>query len=615
MAVGVGSLVSRVYGDFRGMDTTKREVSLTRSPDMLNMWINYKSSGGKCIETRPGLSYVDRLSYTINGMHQFVRNGVRKVLIHSGTSLYLYTYSGGTLTKDSSSAIYTGLTNTKSYSIMYDDILLIKDATKYLQYDGTSVSEVSGYTPRTRIGCLPASGSANNSQLVVNGSSWEAVNMLSDYRISSFVGDGVGTKFKLNETAIDTDFTPYVEVDGSVVASSNYTVDYTNAVVTFNTAPAKAATDGQDNVFIKYKKAVSGYKTKLTNCQNMTAFNNTIFFWGNPDYPNTMWFAESTQVAAFESPTMYNSNLTIGYVPDINYVKDGYDYGKIMAVVPSNNALWVFKDDASDTTVFYHVPQFTYKNGESSLGHYDYASVYSSIARGCKSTGINFGDDIVYYSNRGLEGITGDITTEQSTAHRSSLIDDLLTQNSIYKMQMVEYEGYLLIGKGQTIYLADSRSKFQFEDHIEYDWFKWNLDELANSVPQTMEVIDGYLFVGANDGRIYSLTNNMTTRSIYSYWETPEDEFMVGQYQKTTSKRGCVINMKGEELKVSVKIDNKAFEDINTYTNTGTNPKNYVVARIKRKKWKNIQLKFSSNKPFGIYSCTLQAYVGGYVKR
>jgi len=620
MAVGVGSLVSRVYGNFRGMDTTKRDVSLSRSPDMQNMWINYRESGGKCIETRPGLTLIDKDTGKINGLHQYTRNSVTKVLVHRGTKMYLYTYNSqtGLLSKDSNTEIYSGLTNTQSFSLMYDDILLIKDGTHYLQYDGSSVTEVSAYTPRTRIGCLPASGDSNNSQLVVTGSSWEAVNMLSDYRINSFVGDGTGTKFKLNETSIDNTFTPYVEVDGVAVASTNYSVDYTNAVITFTTAPSQALTEGEDNVFIKYKKAVSGYKTKITNCTNITAFNNTIFFWGNPDFPNTMWFAESTQTPAIESQTLYNSNVTPSYIPDINFVKDGYDYGTIKAVVPSNNALWVFKSEASETTVFYHVPQWTYKNGESSLGHYDYASTYSSIARGCEGTGINFGDDIVYYSSRGLEGITGDITTEQSTAHRSSLVDDLLTEsiNDMYKMVMLEWEGYLLIFKGTIILLADSRSKFQYEDHIEYDWFKWYFNELPfGKYPTAGIVVNGRLFLGTSDSSLYALNNTQSTRSVFAYWTTPEDEFMVGQYQKTTSKRGCVINMTGEEVKVSVKTDNNDFEDINTYTNTGTNPKNYVVARIKRKKWKNIQLKFSSNKPFGIYSCTLQAYVGGYIKR
>ena len=70
--------------------------------------------------------------------------------------------------------------------------------------------------------------------------------------------------------------------------------------------------------------------------------------------------------------------------------------------------------------------------------------------------------------------------------------------------------------------------------------------------------------------------------------------------------------MSGNSVVVSTKIDNKNFEVINTYT---TNEKNYVVARIKKKKWKSIQLKFSSTSPFKLYSSTLESYVGGYVKR
>ena len=69
--------------------------------------------------------------------------------------------------------------------------------------------------------------------------------------------------------------------------------------------------------------------------------------------------------------------------------------------------------------------------------------------------------------------------------------------------------------------------------------------------------------------------------------------------------------MTGEEVTVSVKTDNNGFEEINTYQNI----KGYVVSRIKKKKWKSIQLKFSSNKPFGLISSTLEAYIGSYVKR
>ena len=81
--------------------------------------------------------------------------------------------------------------------------------------------------------------------------------------------------------------------------------------------------------------------------------------------------------------------------------------------------------------------------------------------------------------------------------------------------------------------------------------------------------------------------------------------------QKTTNKRGCVADITGTNLKISVKTDNNKFEEINTYENT----KGYIVPRIKKKKWKDIQIRFSSSEPFSLLSCTLQSYIGSYIKR
>ena len=41
----------------------------------------------------------------------------------------------------------------------------------------------------------------------------------------------------------------------------------------------------------------------------------------------------------------------------------------------------------------------------------------------------------------------------------------------------------------------------------------------------------------------------------------------------------------------------------------------YLVARIKQKKFKDIQLKFSSDSRFSLESATLECFVGGYIKR
>ena len=107
-------------------------------------------------------------------------------------------------------------------------------------------------------------------------------------------------------------------------------------------------------------------------------------------------------------------------------------------MVAGNNALWVFKEPSqANTSIFYHIPNDIYNENldENQRG---YPSTHSSIATGCVGSAINFMDDIVFFSPRGMEAMsTTDITTEQLLAHRSSLVDSQLLNESDYK-NMIE---------------------------------------------------------------------------------------------------------------------------------------------------------------------------------
>ena len=204
-----------------------------------------------------------------------------------------------------------------------------------------------------------------------------------------------------------------------------------------------------------------------------------------------------------------------------------------------------------------------------------------------------------------MEAITGDITTEQVLAHRSSLVDNKLLNELDYEnMLLVEWEGYLLVICGNKVYVADSEQKFSYNHHFEYEWYYWEL----SITPKCAIEKDGILYFGTEDG-IYTLTNQ--SPEIDSYWTTCEDEFNYPQYQKTTNKKGCCLDIFGEAVKVSAKIDNDDFEEIGNYENV----KGYIVSRIKKKKWKSIQIKLSSDKNFGLEKCTLEAFIGSYIKR
>ena len=166
-----------------------------------------------------------------------------------------------------------------------------------------------------------------------------------------------------------------------------------------------------------------------------------------------------------------------------------------------------------------------------------------------------------------------------------------------------EWEGYLVVIMGNKAYLADSRGKLTNNDHFEYEWFYWEFDKTITCAT----TIDGVLYLGTDEG-VYTLTDNVG--GVESYWTTPKDKFEAPNKQKTTNKRGCIIEAKGD-ISVSVKVEDTEYEPIGSFKNI----LDYIVCRIKRKKWKDIQLKFHSTTRFSLESATLESFVGGFIKR
>ncbi len=552
-------VVSRIYSNFRGADFRGDEINLVRSPDCLNVWKDYKETDS--IRTRPGLTLYEGFDKPVYGV--FFYKDV--VLIHSGDCLYKL--SAGTKT-----VLWEGLMDSAGNAFVFESMWYFKDGQIYLQYDGETIKEVEGYVPTTSIGRTPAGG----------GTTYEDVNMLTSHRINTFLADGGSLDFYLDAQNIDSDFAPIVKVDDAV--TSGYTVDYAKGIISFTKAPDAPLTDGQDNVSVEFCKTVDGYRESIEKCTLLQVFDNRVFFSGNPDYPNVLWHC------SLNDPS---------YVSDLDYYREGMDAAQITGMAAGNNALWVFREPSdSSTNVFYHTPTIDEEYGKI------YPSSHSSIAIGCIGKAINFNDDIVFFSERGMEGINGDITTEQVAAHRSSLVDRKMTAEHAYKdMILEEWEGYLLVFIGDKVYLADSRAVLSNENHTEYEWFYWDLGKEITCT----KVKDGVLYLGAEDG-VYTLTDRES--AVESYWVTPKDKLKNPYKLKTTNKRGCVAEATGD-ISVYAKTENTDFELISDYSGVT----DYFVCRIKRKKFKDIQLKFYSKTRFSLETVTLECFVGGYIKR
>lgn len=559
MSDSTGDLITRVYSNFRGVDFRGEEINLRRSPDSLNVWKDYKETDS--IRTRPGMELNVSFSSPVYGI--FFYKGF--MLVHSGNKLYKVENGNKTV-------LYGQLKSSKSNGFIYENIWYFLCAGDYLQYDGSTIKAVEGYVPTTSIARKPSGG----------GTKYQDVNMLSDRRINTFLADGSSNVFYLDAENIDSDFSPIVKVEDKVV--TNYSVDFAKGKIIIFEVISEPLTDGQDNVSIEFKKTVSGYRESILNCTMLQVFDNRVFFSGNKEYPNVVWHC------SLNDPS---------YVSDLDYYREGMDTAQVKGMVAGNNALWVFREPSdANTNVFYHTPTLDDEYGKI------YPSAHSSITIGCVGKAINFNDDIVFFSERGMEGISGDITTEQVAAHRSSLVDRKLIAEADYQnMILEEWEGYLLVFIGDKVYLADSRTAFTNENHIEYDWFYWQLEKKVFST----RVHDGILYLGTGDG-VYTLTDQ--TSNVESYWTTPKDKFKYPHKLKTTNKRGCVAEATGD-ITVYAKVEDTEFELIGTFENVT----DYFVSRIKRKKFKDIQLKFHSNTRFSLETVSLEAWIGGYIKR
>jgi hypothetical protein len=530
------------------------------------VWKDYKET--ESIQTRPSLEKKYPYSHTVYGIYEYGDS----ILIHTGATLLKRT---GT----EEITLFSEMAQNPSQAFVFDNVFYIKDGKNYLKYDGSTIEAVVGYVPTTSISRKPMGG----------GTKYEDVNMLSDYRKNSFLADGGSFSFYLDVMNIDEDFVPVVTYNDEPVLESEYEVDYLEGRITFlHTAPNAPLTTGQDNVEIKFKKAivneqgVKKYQKAILECTLLQVFDNRVFFSGNPEYPNMVWHC------SLNDPS---------YVSDLDYYNEGMDNAQVKGLVAGNNALWVFREPShSNTTVFYHTPSIDDEYGKI------YPSAHSSVTIGCVGKAINFNDDIVFFSERGMEGISGDVTTEQVVAHRSSLVDRKMIAEADYKnMVLAEWEGYLMVFIGNKVYLADSRAMFTNENHAEYEWFYWELETGVTCA----SVIKGVLYLGTNDG-LYTLTGNA---DVESYWVTPKDKFKHPHKRKTTNKKGSVVEAEGDVSVYAKTNEDEDFTLIGTYT-----VRDAFTCRIKKKKWKDIQLKFYSPKWFRLESATLEAYIGAYLK-
>ena len=201
-------------------------------------------------------------------------------------------------------------------------------------------------------------------------------------------------------------------------------------------------------------------KEAIVSCRIAEVFDGRIFFSGNPDLPNTVFYTERTDK---------NHDGAI-YVGRYNYFNDGIGTRRVNALLSVRDMLAVFKEgDDGAGSIFYH------KKQSVSLGAIDTVYPVAYVHSGLSSVGrcLSFLDDPVFLTTDGLLALDNEnLNYQRNICSRSHNVNHYLQKEDLSKASLCEWLGYLVVGVNGKVFLADSRASFlHITGSREYEWF------------------------------------------------------------------------------------------------------------------------------------------------
>ena len=275
--------------------------------------------------------------------------------------------------------------------------------------------------------------------------------------------------------------------------------------------------EGVDFTLLTEKSNLS-FSSVIKSCTAAKTIDGRVFLWGHPRFPSVVFYSKP----GFD----FNSALYFG---SLDYINEGNGDKNVVSVLGLPDGIAVFtsgKDNAE--SIYFHTPKD--KNGVQKLV-YPVSEVH--IGDGAVGDALNFGDDPVFVSNRGLLGIgTKPLYLSKSISSRSSSIDAALNREDLSSSKLALWRGYLVLSCGGKMYLADSRATYDGTFGKEYEWF-------------TLNGIGTYM----GDGRVYRYT--ATAHDGYRTSRTP-DAVAEGTVYSEDTGEGLVYFVHDGEEKVEV---------------------------------------------------------------
>lgn len=201
----------------------------------------------------------------------------------------------------------------------------------------------------------------------------------------------------------------------------------------------------------------------INGCTLFDIFDDRIFLTGNPELPNTIFYANRDNTG-YVNPS---------YFGVLNWFDCGVSNEPIKAMVHNANNLIVMKGNTiQDSVISFYQPWQTQQN----IIPKTYIRNDGLPGKGCVGLACNLRDDIVFLSETGLEGIDRQtVNTERAVGHRSSLVDAKLLAEDLSQAMYCEWKDYLVIlFPSGNAYMADTRQISSVNGYHQYEWYLLN---------------------------------------------------------------------------------------------------------------------------------------------
>ncbi len=519
----------RQYNSFRGVDFTSDPVDVPdyRLQYAVNMWRDYENGNGNMIETIPGFRKIfdeipnkdDDPNAKMNGLHHYRTtdadgNLIDYLIIHFGRKLHSYNTNTKTTSLIrlrslyASASIETYIENQASKSVLSNNKLWITEGKHMFSVEPFAKEGldeelkcllVSNET--ITVDTVSIAGTPYIPILFSDGEEYEDINLFYDSRGYERYNN---PSVKLEKDENGHDVAKYrlfainraskvwlngeeiFRYEGSIgfeysedekvltikaFDEENHQIDLKESDLIQKELKMLGGIGSfsfqKGNKYPTFKDAHPSINARdaILKCTSIAVFDGKIFLTGNPELPNIVFFSSTNGQTGVNDPSYFGAH---------NWLNTGVGMTANRDMTASQGVLMVFKGDTvQDGSIYYLTPFDVTEEEIRDIVPRFYLPTEGAAGIGCIGGAINFMDDTVFISKRGLDAVGKQLTNlERSIVHRSSNVDRKLLAEDLKNVRMVEWKGYLVVSVGGHMYLADSRAMYtDSTGNMQYEWF------------------------------------------------------------------------------------------------------------------------------------------------